>query len=75
LQIDTSDITIQNLYCNGSHGISVGSLGNIPDKPDYVTNLFVQNVTCDNCQNGARIKTVSFLDICYYNDNDDNMDK
>ncbi|KAI8884543.1 glycoside hydrolase family 28 protein [Backusella circina FSU 941] len=57
IKTNTSDILIQNLYCNGSHGISVGSLGNIPDQPDYVTNLFVQNVTCDNCQNGARIKT------------------
>ncbi|KAI8140601.1 pectin lyase fold/virulence factor [Fennellomyces sp. T-0311] len=57
IKTNTTDIHIENLYCNGSHGISVGSLGNIPELPDYVSNMYVKNVTCDNCQNGARIKT------------------
>ncbi|KAJ8658394.1 hypothetical protein O0I10_005746 [Lichtheimia ornata] len=57
IKTNSSDIHIENLYCNGSHGISVGSLGNIPELPDYVENLYVKNVTCENCQNGARIKT------------------
>ncbi|KAI7882728.1 pectin lyase-like protein [Lichtheimia hyalospora FSU 10163] len=57
IKTNTSNIHIENLYCNGSHGISVGSLGNIPEKPDYISNMYVKNVTCDNCQNGARIKT------------------
>ncbi|KAI9259457.1 pectin lyase fold/virulence factor [Phascolomyces articulosus] len=57
IKTNTSNIHIENLYCNGSHGISVGSLGNIPELPDYVSNMVVKNVTCENCQNGARIKT------------------
>ncbi|KAI7852451.1 pectin lyase fold/virulence factor [Circinella umbellata] len=57
IKTNTTNIHIENVYCNGSHGISVGSLGNIPEMPDYVSNMLVKNVTCENCQNGARIKT------------------
>ncbi|ORZ03529.1 pectin lyase fold/virulence factor [Syncephalastrum racemosum] len=65
IKTNTTNIHIENLYCNGSHGISVGSLGNIPTEPDYVSNLYVKNVTCDNCQNGARIKAWPYHSLGY----------
>ena len=62
------------MWCNGSHGSSVGSLGQVRIIPaglvrasltggmqyagetDIVANVFVNNVTMRNAENGARIK-------------------
>ena len=44
------------MWCNGSHGISVGSLGQYAGETDIVANVFVKNITMLNAQNGARIK-------------------
>lgn len=45
-----------NLVCNGSHGISVGSLGQYAQETDIVANIYVRNISMSNAQNGARIK-------------------
>jgi hypothetical protein len=43
---NSTNIVVQNLACNGSHGISVGSLGQYPGEVDIVKNIFVsQNTT------------------------------
>ena len=44
------------MYCNGSHGISVGSLGQYYGETDIVANIYVRNISMNNAQNGARIK-------------------
>ena len=44
------------MWCNGSHGISVGSLGQYATETDIVANVSVKNITMLNAQNGARIK-------------------
>ncbi|KAL7414444.1 pectin lyase-like protein [Mrakia frigida] len=49
-------VDVQNLWCNGSHGISVGSLGQYAGETDIVANVFVKNITMLNAQQGARIK-------------------
>ncbi|KAI0642765.1 pectin lyase-like protein [Trametes meyenii] len=51
---NSTDIVVENMLCNGSHGISVGSLGQA--KTDIVANVLVTNITMLNAQNGARIK-------------------
>jgi len=51
-----TDMIVSNLWCNGSHGISVGSLGQYAGETDIVANVFVKNVTMLNAENGARIK-------------------
>ncbi|KAF8549316.1 glycoside hydrolase family 28 protein [Imleria badia] len=53
---NTTNIVIRNLYCNGSHGISVGSLGQYAGETDIVANIYVKNISMNNAQNGARIK-------------------
>jgi len=53
---NTTNIEVNNLHCNGSHGISVGSLGQYPQFFDIVENVVVRNVVIANAQNGARIK-------------------
>lgn len=51
------NIVVQNCACTGSHGMSVGSLGQYPKQVDVVENVMVYNVSMANASNGARIKT------------------
>jgi hypothetical protein len=39
--IDSTNIVVRNLQCTESHGISVGSLGEIPGVKDIVRNIYV----------------------------------
>jgi galacturan 1,4-alpha-galacturonidase len=48
----------QNLHCNGSHGISVGSLGQYAGEVDIVENILVYNTSLSNAtvsSNGIEI--------------------
>lgn len=47
---------VQSLWCNGSHGISVGSLGQYVGQYDIVENVYVANISMHNATDGARIK-------------------
>ncbi|KAI0370532.1 pectin lyase-like protein [Pilatotrama ljubarskyi] len=53
---NSTNIVVSNMWCNGSHGISVGSLGQYAGETDIVANVYVSNITMLNAQNGARIK-------------------
>lgn len=39
---NATEILVQNLFCNGSHGISVGSLGQYVGEIDIVENVYVK---------------------------------
>ncbi|PKX91277.1 pectin lyase-like protein [Aspergillus novofumigatus IBT 16806] len=45
-----------NLYCKGSHGISVGSLGKYVGQVDTEDNILIYNASLNNASDGARIK-------------------
>ncbi|KAL9111308.1 MAG: hypothetical protein Q9227_004185 [Pyrenula ochraceoflavens] len=53
---NTTQTSVLNLYCQGSHGISVGSLGQYAGETDIVSDILVKNVTMVSAENGARIK-------------------
>ncbi|KAF3400115.1 putative exopolygalacturonase X [Penicillium rolfsii] len=53
---NSTNVIVQNLHCNGSHGISVGSLGQYKNEVDIVENILVYNVSMFNASDGARIK-------------------
>jgi len=53
---NSTNILVQNLFCNGSHGISVGSLGQYVGEFDIVENVYVFNTSLHNASDGARIK-------------------
>jgi galacturan 1,4-alpha-galacturonidase len=53
---NSTNVLVQNLHCNGSHGISVGSLGQYKNEVDIVENILVYNVSMFNASDGARIK-------------------
>ncbi|KAI9664077.1 MAG: hypothetical protein M1821_007568 [Bathelium mastoideum] len=48
-------ITVSGMYCDGSHGLSIGSIGGKSD--NNVTNVLFENSVIVNSQNGARIKS------------------
>ena len=49
-------ITVNNITCIGSHGLSVGSLGNEPERHHIVTNVYVSDAKMINCSLATRIK-------------------
>lgn len=53
---NSTNILVESLWCNGSHGISVGSLGQYVEEYDIVENVYVANVSMHNASDGARIK-------------------
>ncbi|KAK3392735.1 exopolygalacturonase [Podospora didyma] len=53
---NSTNILVQSLFCNGSHGISVGSLGQYPGEFDIVDSIMVSNISMHNASDGARIK-------------------
>lgn len=53
---NSTNVLVQGLRCNGSHGISVGSLGQYQGQVDIVENLYIYNNSMSNASDGARIK-------------------
>jgi len=53
---NSTNILVQSLFCNGSHGISVGSLGQYVGEFDIVESVMVSNISMHNASDGARIK-------------------
>ncbi|PSR97246.1 PGX, glycoside hydrolase family 28 protein [Coniella lustricola] len=53
---NSTNILVEGLWCNGSHGISVGSLGQYVGEYDIVENIYVTNISMHNASDAARIK-------------------
>ncbi|KAI1798604.1 glycoside hydrolase family 28 protein [Daldinia bambusicola] len=53
---NSTNVVIQDLECIGSHGISIGSIGQYAGQTDVVENLHVYNVSMANASDFARIK-------------------
>lgn len=49
-------VTIMNVRCTGSHGISVGSLGRTYGRTDTVQNIYINGATMTNTSKAAGIK-------------------
>jgi len=62
---NTSNILVENIYCNGTHGISMGSIGQYPGVKDIIENAWIENVTMLNAQNGARLKSWAGPNVGY----------
>ncbi|KAL2846860.1 putative exopolygalacturonase B [Aspergillus pseudoustus] len=62
---NTSNIFVQNLWCNNTHGVSMGSIGQYPGVLDFIENAYIENVTLLNGQNGARLKAWAGEDVGY----------
>ncbi|CAK7222214.1 hypothetical protein SCUCBS95973_004766 [Sporothrix curviconia] len=53
---NATNVIVQGLQCSGSHGISVGSLGQYVNEVDIVENIYVYNISMSDASDGARIK-------------------
>ncbi|KAL0941967.1 Exopolygalacturonase A 2 [Colletotrichum truncatum] len=53
---NSTSVVVQGLDCTGSHGISVGSLGQYRDQVDIVEDVYIYNITMSKASDGARIK-------------------
>lgn len=53
---NTTFTQVLNMVCDGSHGISVGSLGQYYGVPDIVSDVYIKNISMSNVEHGARIK-------------------
>jgi galacturan 1,4-alpha-galacturonidase len=62
---NTTNIIVENVWCNGTHGISMGSIGQYPGTLDYITNAHIKNVTLLNGQNGVRLKAWAGPNVGY----------
>jgi galacturan 1,4-alpha-galacturonidase len=62
---NTSDIFVKNLWCNGTHGVSMGSIGQYAGTLDYIENAYIENVTMLEAQNGARLKAWAGPNVGY----------
>ncbi|KZM23997.1 uncharacterized protein EKO05_0009305 [Ascochyta rabiei] len=51
----SSNVTVRNASCDGSHGLSIGSVGS----DTTIKDIFFYDSTVKNGENGVRIKTVS----------------
>ncbi|OQE19412.1 hypothetical protein PENSTE_c015G06691 [Penicillium steckii] len=54
---NTTNLLVRNVTCHGGNGITIGSVGQYPDMPDYDVNITFEDVKCINCMDGAYIKT------------------
>lgn len=47
---NTTNIFVQNLWCNNTHGVSMGSIGQYSGIEDIIENAWIENVTLLNGQ-------------------------
>ncbi|RYO92201.1 hypothetical protein DL766_010392 [Monosporascus sp. MC13-8B] len=53
---NATNVHVNQMYCNGSHGQSIGSLGEHIGVGSYVEDVVIENVWMLNGQHGGRIK-------------------
>ncbi|KAI0204806.1 family 28 glycosyl hydrolase [Astrocystis sublimbata] len=62
---NASNVHVDTMYCNGTHGQSMGSLGQYAGEMTFVKDVVIENVWLLNGDNGARIKTWAGPDVGY----------
>jgi galacturan 1,4-alpha-galacturonidase len=60
---NTTNIFVQNLWCNNSHGVSMGSIGEYAGVEDIIENAYIENVTLLNGQVSDRLAR-GWVDHC-----------
>ncbi|KAE8140145.1 pectin lyase fold/virulence factor [Aspergillus pseudotamarii] len=59
IQNGAEDITVNNIQCTGSHGLSIGSIGKTAGEVDTVKNIHFKNAKMTKCSKAAGIKIYS----------------
>lgn len=62
---NNTDLYVRDMYCNGTHGISMGSIGQYAGELSFIKDVHVENMWMLNGQHGARIKSWAGPDVGY----------
>ena len=54
---NTTNLHVKNVTCHWTNGMTIGSVGQYPEWPDYVINVTFEDVKLVGSRNGAYIKT------------------
>ncbi|PWN87866.1 putative exopolygalacturonase precursor [Acaromyces ingoldii] len=54
---NTTNLHVRNVTCHGGNGMTIGSVGQYPETPDFVENVLFENITVTDAINAAFIKT------------------
>jgi galacturan 1,4-alpha-galacturonidase len=54
---NTTNLTVRNVTCIGGTGMTIGSVGQYLNNPDYVENVLFEDITCVDSIDGAYVKT------------------
>ncbi|KAK4465891.1 exo-polygalacturonase [Cladorrhinum samala] len=62
---NATDLYVNNMVCNGTHGQSMGSIGQYAGELSFIRDVVIQNVVMLNGQHGARLKSWAGPNIGY----------
>lgn len=54
---NATDLHVNTMYCNGTHGQSMGSLGQYEGEMSFIRDVVIENTWMLNGQHAARLKT------------------
>lgn len=62
---NASDVHVDTMYCNGTHGQSMGSIGQYAGEKSIIEDVVIENIWMLNGQFGARLKSWAGPDVGY----------
>ncbi|KAK1752360.1 pectin lyase fold/virulence factor [Echria macrotheca] len=62
---NASDIHVRTMYCNGTHGQSMGSIGQYAGEMSFIRDVVIEDVWMLNGQHAARLKAWAGADAGY----------
>ncbi|KAH8887132.1 pectin lyase-like protein [Thozetella sp. PMI_491] len=62
---NASDLYVNTMYCNGTHGQSMGSIGQYAGEKSIIEDVHIENVWMLNGQHGARLKSWAGPNVGY----------
>lgn len=62
---NATDVHVDTMYCNGTHGQSMGSIGQYAGEKSIIEDVVIENIWMLNGQFGARLKSWAGPDVGY----------
>ena len=62
---NATNVYVNTMYCNGTHGQSMGSIGQYKGEKSFIKDVHIENIWMLNGQHSARLKTWAGEDAGY----------
>lgn len=62
---NATDLYVNTMYCNGTHGQSMGSIGQYKGEKSFIKDVHIENVWMLNGEHSARLKSWAGADVGY----------